>query len=719
MTAFVAILYFIHSPNLYSQTETKIIGQIIDQVSGAPISGAIITIQGQGRNTVSDAQGQFYFNDLPAGNYRLSAERIGYEYLSAQNVNVDEIAPAQIMLRMKPNVIEVPGQMVIAAKSSPFSIRSNGNTTVIDIAPGKLESIEMLAEQIPEIEVVDSGPRKLIRIRGAQLNGTAVMLDGRIINSTLTSEGDVSAIPLKAVSKIEIVKGGSYKSEGLAGSVNFITDSDVNRNLISSSAERGSYGLESYSFQFAQKNSNWSSAEFEMEDSYDRGDFKFVDPRDSIEIRKNNFTHNLNLFGRFGYSHKTININLNGHYFKRDSGVPGPIFQYTPEAKSNSTEKEIYFRIEKEFAAGVALDIVAGVSNRDATYDSPATAINFIPYKTNFKEDSRDIKVQMTRKGRVDFDSYFGLRYESLNGADLIRPSYSFGKQSRMANTLAAGAVIHLPRVINLNKESSFTMGIKKDGGDNGDFWAPSGSLRVNFNLPFNPGVDASAFRSRRLPDLTDLFWKEDVFATPNANLKPEKSIGYDIGFDLHVETKGDYKIRASRYATDYDDIIIWRRWSGDKFRPVNLSKASISGWDLSLDANPFLGPLTFFWNASFIGPLNKEPEPTHNNKYLTFRPIGTQSAGLEFKYQSLDLKLIGRHIGRRYVTEENTKSLNPADLMDFNVEYKLRFWSLFLTPSLSILNISNIQYQILDGQPEKPREYRVKIDLSKDGGIF
>jgi outer membrane cobalamin receptor len=714
----IALICFLPSI-VIAQTETKIIGQVIDQISGSPVPGAVITIQGQGRNTVSDAQGRFYFNDLPSGNYGLAAERIGFENLSPQTVNVDEISATQIMLRMKPKVIEVPGQTVMAPKSYPLTIQSKGNITEIDMIPGKLESIESLAEQVPELEVVDSGARKLLRIRGAQLNGTTVMLDGRVINSTLTSEGDVSAIPLKSVAKIEIIKGGSYKSEGLAGSINFITDSDHEDNMVSSSGERGSFGLESYAVRFAEKRPDGIAAGIDLAESYSRGNFRFTDPRNSVETRNNNFTHDLNLFGTLGLSRETIQINLKGRYFKRDGGVPGPIFQYTPEATSNSIEKEIYSTLKKQFGSRWGVNATAGITSRDAKYDSPQTNTNFINYKTDFKEDSRDLEMQLIRKGRIDFDSYFSLRYESMDGADLIRPSYSFGRHSRLVNTTAVGSVLNLPHLINLNKQSSLTLGIKRYGGHGGDFWAPSGSIRVNFNLPFNPGIDASAFRSRRLPDLTDLYWKEDVFATPNADLKPEKSLGYDMGFDLHIESHGDYRIRASRYETKYDDIIIWRRWAGDKFKPVNLSKASISGWEFSINTIPLVGPVTIFWNASFIRPMNMEPEPTHHDKYLTFRPIGSQNAGLEFNYRSWNLKFSGRHIGRRYVTEENTKSLQPVDLLDFYAAYQIGIWSFSLMPSFSILNIGNIQYEILDGQPEKPREYRVKVELSRNGGIF
>ncbi len=76
------------------------------------------------------------------------------------------------------------------------------------------------------------------------------------------------------VSKIEITKGGDYKSSGLAGCVNFLTTSQAQDERLSSAAERGSFGLETYSVNLTQ---NYPvKMNLGLKESYVKGAFQFL-----------------------------------------------------------------------------------------------------------------------------------------------------------------------------------------------------------------------------------------------------------------------------------------------------------------------------------------------------------------------------------------------------------------------------------------------------------
>ncbi len=711
------ILSFFLSSLARSQTEIKIVGQVIDAISGAPIPGAAVHIEGLGKTVATDGTGHFRFTDLPVGYYSIDAQRIGYKLISPIRTYVSPSSASQIIVKMSPVPVAVSDQLVRAGKIDRVTIRREGNLSIVEIPRGGLENINDLVDRIPELELVESGAQEFLRIRGADLNGTVVMLDGRLINSTLTSRGDISVIPIGSVTRIEIARGGNYSTPGLAGSVNFRTDDRGHDRRIAVSGERGNHGFESYSFRTGGHSLAGLNPTLEWNNSFYRGDFSFIDPRDSIQTRQNNFSRTSKIFSTIDYDWKRAALKLGGRYFKRKAGVPGPIFQLTPEANSNIEEKEIYTRFSQGFGSDTELDLTAGVTNRHAEYDSPRTPTNFIPYKTVFDEQSRDIKIQIQRAGRIDLDSYLGIRYESLDGEDLIRPAAGFGFHSRLVNALGIAASYRFEKLSILNESSAIIIGLRKEGGDHGDFWAPSVTSRINLDLPAEPGFDFSYSRARRLPDLTDLYWKEDVFATPNADLQPEESRGYEIGFDLRNGIFGPVNLRISRYLTHYDNLIIWRKWAGDKFKPVNLSRAEISGWDVSLEANPLNGPVSLYWIASFTKPLNKESEMSHHDKFLTFRPIGTQNAAIEIDFENLKLRVAGRHIGRRYTTEENTKSLTPVDLIDLGINYKLQLRSIEAAFGIELTNVGDIQYEILDRQPQRPREYRARIEIRKIGG--
>jgi outer membrane receptor protein involved in Fe transport len=359
------------------------------------------------------------------------------------------------------------------------------------------------------------------------------------------------------------------------------------------------------------------------------------------------------------------------------------------------------------------------MTNREIEYNSPRNLYNFIAYNSTFIEVGRDIGARYQYKGNFDFDISGDLRYESLDGQDHIRPDASFGFHSRLINSIQGGFVYRFPYIDIFNNLTIISPGFRREGGSGGDFNAPSITLRSVFDTYTRPGFDISYSRSRRLPDMTDLFWKEDVFAEPNPELKSEVSEGYEIGLDFDIEGKLPATFRIARHYREYDNLIIWRRWGGNKFKPVNLSKAEISGWEVSFESEPLSGPVTIFWSASLNKPLNKETEINHYNKYLTFRPIGLQTAGIGFAKCGIDIKITGRHLGRRYQTEENTKSLPPVDLLDLRLGYSMNIGKLDISAGFEILNAGDRQYEVLDRQPERPREYRVKLIIKNNGGLL
>jgi outer membrane cobalamin receptor len=527
-------------------------------------------------------------------------------------------------------------------------------------------------------------------------------------------------IPFGSVSRIEITTGGGYNSRGLAGSVNFITSHKSDNPTISTGAQRGSFDREQYSARISGISFLKTVFSLDSENIFDRGDFSFTDPRDSARIRENNYYHDRKLFGVLKHRYGQSSLEFSARFFGRSSGSAGPIFQVTPEAHSVMSERELALELSSDISSKGRITLTGGSTNREIEYDSPRTIYNFIAYHSTFKENSRDIEARYQYKGSFDFDFSGVLRYESLDGEDHIRPETSFGLHSRMTNSVKGGMTYHLPKFNGIKNISAISLGLRREGGEGGDFDAPAITFRSGFDIFASPGFDISYSRSRRLPDMTDLFWKEDVFAAPNPDLKPEISGGYDeIGADLEFKGVLPTKLRAVRHSREYEDLIIWRRWAGNRYKPVNLSAAEISGWELSFESSPLSGPLTVFWTGSFNKPLNKESEINHYDKYLIFRPIGTQTAGIQFDYYGLEIKLAGRHIGERYQTEENTKSLPPVDLVDIRLDYSRSLWKFDITAGIDLLNVGDKEYQILDRQPERPREYRFNLKIRYKGGLL
>ncbi len=371
------ILVFGFCSDIFCQSEIKISGEVIDQSTGAPIPGVIVTCNNLNKTAISDNRGYFYFVDLPNGTVLLAAKRIGYKDSSPINAEINNNSANRITILMYPEPLITEPQEILGSRLQPVTIENVGNKTYVEIRGENSEPIEQIIDRIPELELVHSGSSEFLRIRGAQLNGTLVMLDGREINSGLTSKGDISSIPFASVRKIEIIRGGNYELSGLAGSVNFITTQFNNKVSAAANIDRGSFGYESYNLTLSKPLNSWLNLGIDSKSTYSRGDFKYSNPRDSIEARRNNYFKDVNIFGRLNFDFSPLKVNIKGRLFKRNAGVPGPMLQLTPLANYTLKEEELWSDATLALGNRSEIGYIAGISNRLAEYDSPRTPDQF------------------------------------------------------------------------------------------------------------------------------------------------------------------------------------------------------------------------------------------------------------------------------------------------------------------------------------------------------
>ena len=71
-----------------SFAQQSISGTITDADTGEPLLGVTVLVQGTNKGTVSDFDGNYFINNLDAGDYVLEVSYTGYSKLS-QNVSVD------------------------------------------------------------------------------------------------------------------------------------------------------------------------------------------------------------------------------------------------------------------------------------------------------------------------------------------------------------------------------------------------------------------------------------------------------------------------------------------------------------------------------------------------------------------------------------------------------------------------------------------------------
>ncbi|MBQ0909973.1 TonB-dependent receptor [Flavobacterium sp. F-328] len=219
------LLFFIG----YSQNKKSVSGKITS--NNQPIPGATVSLLKTTFVTQTDSLGQYFFSEIPNGNYTIQVIANGFQTKN-KNVNIkdeqeiilnfalentenqlDEVVVSGTLKPVKRLENPVPVEII----SAPF-LKQNPTSNVLDA----LQNVNGLRPQ-NNCNVCNTGD---IRINGLDGPYTMVTIDGMPIVSALGTVYGLSGIPNAMIDKIEVVKGAAstlYGSEAVGGLINIIT----------------------------------------------------------------------------------------------------------------------------------------------------------------------------------------------------------------------------------------------------------------------------------------------------------------------------------------------------------------------------------------------------------------------------------------------------------------------------------------------------------------
>lgn len=232
---------------LAAQETGSIRGKVTDAVTARPISGAQVFIVGTERGGLTNAQGDFFLLNVPAGEHTLRVEIIGYGPRQ-QVVTVTAGSAAQVDIALSQVVIALD-EVVVTGTPGATQKRALGNsissiTVEQQLQQAPIRTVDQLLQgRTPGLTLMPgagtAGTAGNIRIRGAgSLNASnrpIFYVDGVRIQSTLGGDYDVlgqTRNPLDHINpadieSIEIIKGPAastlYGADAAAGVIQIIT----------------------------------------------------------------------------------------------------------------------------------------------------------------------------------------------------------------------------------------------------------------------------------------------------------------------------------------------------------------------------------------------------------------------------------------------------------------------------------------------------------------
>ena len=232
---------------VFSQEKQTISGQVIADKKG--IKEADIFLLGTKLKTITDSIGNYKFENLAIGNYKIQISEMGFETVrksiilkendnlilnfdlkETQN-NLNEVVVSGTLKPVRRLESPVPVEVY-----SPKFFKQNPTASIYEA----LQNVNGVRPQL-NCSVCNTGD---IHINGLEGPYTLVLIDGMPIVSSLSTVYGLSGIPNSLVERIEIVKGPAsslYGSEAVGGLINIITKNATNAPKFSADVFSTSY----------------------------------------------------------------------------------------------------------------------------------------------------------------------------------------------------------------------------------------------------------------------------------------------------------------------------------------------------------------------------------------------------------------------------------------------------------------------------------------------
>jgi len=214
---------------VYGGTSGKIAGTIVDVVTGTPLPGAKIVIQGTQIIAEADADGEFYIINVPAGNYVLDISIPGYESTVLKDVRVlmDLTTPVDLAMRTISDTTNARTRQLrieIAQQTLTQRDRTSSGATLTQENIVHLANSRSITDVLSNVSCTNVDVDGNIHVRGGRTGSVTYLLDGFQVQDPFTGENGLP-LPPDILEELTIVSGGVMPEYGqaLSGVVSTLT----------------------------------------------------------------------------------------------------------------------------------------------------------------------------------------------------------------------------------------------------------------------------------------------------------------------------------------------------------------------------------------------------------------------------------------------------------------------------------------------------------------
>ncbi len=456
------------------------------------------------------------------------------------------------------------------------------------------------------------GDKGKIQMQGLDAKHTLILVDGQRWLGGHGDATDMQSIPIEMVERIEVLKGPSsalYGSEAIGGVVNIITKQAYKEYSLSASSAIGSRATQIHSVTGGIKKGGFGGL---LSYTYRESD--------GVDEETDRYSEHL-VSGALGYEFSpALKVNIKPFY---------------------SEHKMIYQeRTQERIGVNTAIEWVPDSLSKLTLSGS------FFDYRHYTGDESSNWST-LAYDGEI---MYSRLLFDRL----LLTGGYQYAQENidDQGKDYKADQKLHsfyLQSEINLHPVV-FVLGTRVDDHD---LWGteinPKGSvlIKITNDLKLRGSV-GTAFKSPSLAKLYADSWRMGPYLVhANPDLKPEKSIGYQLGVEYTFQKR--HLAKVSVFRNDVEDMIVSKivRTPPPPYGMYweNIDEAYTQGVEVSLTSR-LTDTLTAQAGYTYLETRDKKLD-----KELTLRP--KHRATLEFNQKipqvGMNINVTGLYVGERF----------------------------------------------------------------------
>jgi len=208
------------------QTTGRIQGRVVDAQTGQPLVGASVIVVGTNYGNITNEEGYYFINNVPAGVHNIQAQFLGYRtvVVEGQRVLAGQTADVNFELTAEALALEA---ITVQGERNPLVPRDQTQTKaiitseVIDAVP--VENVRDVIALQPGVVETGSGLGQVIR--GGRPGEAAVYLDGVLVRNFAVGAQSEITLQANALEEVDVLLGGYGAEYGQAqsGVINLVS----------------------------------------------------------------------------------------------------------------------------------------------------------------------------------------------------------------------------------------------------------------------------------------------------------------------------------------------------------------------------------------------------------------------------------------------------------------------------------------------------------------